>query len=96
MCVSANLCPPTCPEEETKGQRKQRERESLIWEQSVRGIGPVPCGSQWIYVGDRGSDIFLFWQACQQLGYDFVIRVAQDRGVLGRRRRPVKIPTCFI
>src|SRR5712664_1306634 len=71
------------PEGETRGQRKQRERESLIWEQSVRGIGPVPGGSQWIYVGDRGSDIFPFWQACQQLGYDFVIRVAQDRRVVG-------------
>jgi hypothetical protein len=71
------------PEKETKGQRKQRERESQIWEQSVRGIGPVPVGSQWIYVGDRGSDIFPFWQACQQLGYDFTIRVAQDRGVVG-------------
>jgi hypothetical protein len=71
------------PDQETKGQRKQRERESLVWEQSVRGIGPVPSGSQWIYVGDRGSDLFPFWQVCQKLGYDFTIRVAQDRGVLG-------------
>lgn len=71
------------PETETKGQRKQRERESQIWEQSIRGIGPVPTGSQWIYVGDRGSDLFPFWQACQELGYDFTIRVAQDRGVAG-------------
>jgi hypothetical protein len=71
------------PEKETKGQRKQRERESLIWEQSVRGIGPAPVGSQWIYVGDRGSDIFPFWQACQTLGYDFTVRVAQDRGMVG-------------
>lgn len=74
------------PEQETKGQRKQRERESLIWERSVRGMGPVFAGSQWIDVGDRGSDIFPFWQACQELGYDFCIRVAQDRGVLGEER----------
>ncbi len=71
------------PEQETKGEKKRRARESQVWEQSVRGIGPVPANSQWIYVGDRGSDIFPFWQACHQLGYDFVIRVAQDRGVLG-------------
>lgn len=71
------------PEKETKGEQKQRARESQVWEQSVRGIGPVPSGTQWIYVGDRGSDIFPFWQACQKLGYDFTIRVAQDRGVLG-------------
>jgi Transposase Tn5 dimerisation domain len=33
-------------------------------------------------VGDRGSDIFRFWQRCQELGYDFVTRVAQNRNVL--------------
>lgn len=80
------------PEQETKGQRKQRARESQIWEQSVRGIGPVPEGSQWIYVGDRGSDLFPFWQACQQLGYDFTIRVAQDRGIGSEEAEAVDDP----
>ncbi len=37
---------------------------------------------QWIYVGDRGSDIYTFWQTCEHLAYDFVIRVAQDRRAL--------------
>lgn len=81
------------PAKETKSQRKQRERESLIWEHSVRRMGPVPSASQWIYVGDRGSDIFPFWQACQQLGYDFVIRVAQDRGIVGEEAEPTADPT---
>lgn len=72
------------PEHETKGENKRRARESQVWEQSVRSIGPVPEKSQWIHVGDRGSDIFPFWQACRELGYDFVTRVAQDRGVLGK------------
>lgn len=80
------------PEQETKGQRKQRERESLVWEHSVRSIGPVPTGSQWIYVGDRGSDLFPFWQACQKLGYDFTIRVAQDRGVRGKEAETTDDP----
>jgi hypothetical protein len=31
-------------------------------------------------VAGRGSDLFPFWQACQQVGSDVVIRVAQDRG----------------
>ena len=70
------------PKGETKAQRKKRVRESQIWERSIQGIGPVPENQQWIYVGDRGSDIYTFWQACQQLGYDFVVRVAQDRRVL--------------
>lgn len=82
----------SAPEKETKGQRKQRERESQVWEQSVRGMGPVPTGSQWIYVGDRGSDLFPFWHVCQELGYDFTIRVAQDRGVAGEGAEPACDP----
>jgi hypothetical protein len=70
------------PEKETKAERNKRWRESLIWEQSIERIGPVPENTQWIYVGDRGCDIFRFWQWCQELGYDFVTRVAQNRNVL--------------
>lgn len=33
------------PAQGTKGQRTPRARESPIWEQRVRGIGPVPKGS---------------------------------------------------
>jgi len=69
------------PVGETKAQRKKRERESQVWERSVKQIGRVPQSHQWIYVGDSGSDIYTFWQTCENLGYDFVIRVAQDRCV---------------
>jgi Transposase DNA-binding len=70
------------PKGETKAQRTKRVRESQVWERSIQAIGPVPDQQQWIYVGDRGSDIYTFWQTCEQLGYDFVVRVAQDRRVL--------------
>lgn len=70
------------PEKETQAEHNTRWRESLIWEQSIERIGPVPTNTQWIYVGDRGSDIFRFWQRCEQLGYDYVTRVAQNRNVL--------------
>lgn len=70
------------PEKETKAERNARWRESLIWEQSIERIGSVPANTQWIYVGDRGSDIFRFWQRGLELGYDFVTRVAQNRNVL--------------
>jgi hypothetical protein len=76
------------PEKETKGQRKQRERESQVWEQRVRGMGAVPAKTQGISVGDRGSDSFPLWQACQQLGDDVTIRVAQDRRVTGEESEP--------
>jgi hypothetical protein len=70
------------PKGETQAQRKKRLRESQIWERSLQQIGPVPEQQTWICVGDRGSDIYTFWQTCQQLGYDFVVRVAQDRRIL--------------
>lgn len=58
-----------------------RPRESQVWERSVQRIGRVPENCQWIYVGDSGSDVYTFWQTCEELGYDFVLRVAQDRDV---------------
>ncbi len=81
------------PEKETKAEHNQRWRESLIWEQSIERIGPVPRGTQWIYVGDRGSDIFRFWQRCQELGYDYVTRVAQNRNVLVEEEDEQEDPT---
>jgi len=81
------------PEKETKAERNTRWRESMIWEQSIQRIGPVPANTQWIYVGDRGSDIFRFWQRCQQLGYDHVTRVAQDRNVLVEEADEQEDPT---
>lgn len=70
------------PKGETQAQKQKRARESQVWERSVQAMGPVPENQQWIYVGDRGSDIYSFWQTCQELGYDFVIRLAQDRRAL--------------
>ncbi len=81
------------PEKETKAEHNQRWRESLIWEQSIERIGPVPRGTQWIYVGDRGSDIFRFWQRCQELGYDYVTRVAQNRNALVEEEDEQEDPT---
>jgi hypothetical protein len=81
------------PEGETRAQRNKRWRESYIWEQSIERIGPVPAGLQWICVGDRGSDVFRFWQRCQELGYDHVTRVAQDRNVLVEEADEQEDPT---
>ena len=66
---------------ETKAERKKRGRESHVWEESVLQIGRVPKHCQWIYVSDSNSDVYTFWQTCEDLGYDFVLRVAQDRNV---------------
>ncbi len=69
------------PKGETKRERKERERESQVWERSIQALGSPPVGVQWIHVGDRGSDIFSFLSLCRELGCDFVVRAAQDRCV---------------
>lgn len=71
------------PEQETRAQRLKRERESHVWERSVAAIGRPPEGVEWIHVGDRGSDIFTFFETCLACGTHFLTRVAQDRCVEG-------------
>ncbi len=72
----------SAPPGETKWQREQREqRESQVWERSVRAIGVPPPGVQWIHVGDRASDLFPFLRACLEQCCDFVVRASYDRCV---------------
>jgi hypothetical protein len=66
------------PKGETK---RQRERESQVWERSVQAIGAPPAGAQWIHIGDRYSDIFALLSLMRQQQCDFVVRAAQDRCV---------------
>jgi len=67
------------PEHETQAQRLKRVRESCVWQRSVMHIGPPPEGVEWIHVGDRGSDIFTFFETCLAQQTHFLVRVAQDR-----------------
>ena len=68
------------PKKETRAQRRQRARESQIWERCAQQIGAAPAGVRWVHVGDRAADIYTFWQTCEQLGCEFVVRVMEDRG----------------
>ncbi len=72
------------PKGETRAQRRKRARESQIWERSAQQIGAAPTEVHWVHVGDRAADIYTFWQTCQQLGCDFVVRATQDRGVVAQ------------
>jgi hypothetical protein len=83
----------SAPKGETKAQKQKRARESQVWERSVQAMGTVPENQQRISVGDRGSDIYTFWQTCQELGYDFVIRLAQDRRALLEKEAEEDDPT---
>ena len=54
------------PQGEQRHQRRQREeRESDLWMRQVQAIGTPESGSMWVHVGDRGADMFPFFQACQ-------------------------------
>lgn len=59
--------------------RKNRPRESQLWEQAGVRIGEAPPSVRWVRVCDRGADIYEFLQSCLHLGHGFVVRAAQDR-----------------
>ena len=64
---------------QTTRQRRQRERETAVWWQSVEQVGRPAQGTRWIQVGDRYADMLPFLQRCKRLGTDFVVRAAQNR-----------------
>src|SRR5215470_10074649 len=72
------------PEGEQRYQRRQRnERETDVWMRQVSAIGTPEPGSMWVHVGDRGADMFPFFQACQATQTHFLVRAAQNRRVEG-------------
>jgi hypothetical protein len=73
------------PSGEARSHRhKREERETDVWMRQVQAIGTPPRGSTWVHVGDRGADMFPFFQACQQTQTHFVVRAAQNRRVQGQ------------
>src|SRR2546426_9450924 len=70
------------PEGEQRHQRRKRdERETDVWMRQVHAIGTPAPGSVWVHVGDRGADMFPFFQACQATQTHFLVRAAQNRRV---------------
>ena len=65
--------------QETRTQRKRRQRESEIWPTSVRQIGRGGERSRWVHVCDRYADNYEMFTACKRTEVDFVIRLSQDR-----------------
>jgi hypothetical protein len=63
----------------SRGERLRRPRKSQTWAAAFKATGPLPRGSQWIYIADRESDFYGPLQICRQHGVDFVIRACQDR-----------------
>jgi Transposase DNA-binding/Transposase DDE domain len=70
------------PEGEHRHQRlKREERETDVWIRQVHAIGTPEPGSMWVHVGDRGADMFPFFQACRSTQTHFLVRAAQNRRV---------------
>ena len=70
------------PEGEQRSQRRKREeRETAVWIRQVHAIGTPEPASRWVHVGDRGADMFPFFQACQATQTHFLVRAAQNRRV---------------
>jgi hypothetical protein len=70
------------PQGEQRYQRRKRdERETDVWMRQVHAIGTSEPGSLWVHVGDRGADMFPFFQACQATQTHFLVRAAQNRRV---------------
>lgn len=70
------------PDGEQRSQRhKREERETDVWMRQVQSIGTPEPGSIWVHVGDRGADMFPFFQACQATQTHFLVRAAQNRRI---------------
>jgi Transposase DNA-binding len=72
----------SAPEGEKRHERLKREkRETDVWIRQVHSIGTPARRGVWVHVGDRGADMFPFFQACQATRTHFLARAAQHRRV---------------
>jgi hypothetical protein len=62
-------------------RRKREERETDVWMRQVQAIGTPDPGSMWVHVGDRGADMFPFFQACRSTQTHFLVRAGKSRRV---------------
>ena len=69
------------PKRETSGQRKKRERESVLWTNGIAAVGRPPDGVRWVDVADAAADDYEAMRASVNAGHDFLLRVSQNRQV---------------
>ena len=69
------------PEAESHTARQRRDRESRLWEQGIRGVGPASAGACWIDIADRGADSFEVMHAALEQGHQFLFRACKDRKI---------------
>jgi hypothetical protein len=70
------------PAGETRSQRRQRsERETDVWMRQVMRLGTFPDQTIFVHVGDRGADLFPFFQACRAMQTHFLVRAFANRRI---------------
>lgn len=69
------------PEGSRAFARQHRWRESALWQQSTRHLGPAPAAARWVRICDRGADVYEFLEACRAARHGYVVRAAQDRAL---------------
>jgi hypothetical protein len=68
------------PAAETRSKRRQRaERETDVWMRQVRRLGSFPPRTTIVHVGDRGADMFPFFQACRATQTHFLVRTSSSQ-----------------
>ena len=68
------------PAGETRSKRRQRDtRETDVWMRLVQRLGSYPAETLVVHVGDRGADMFSFFQACQATHTQFLVRGFENR-----------------
>jgi hypothetical protein len=66
-------------DEGVAAKRDAPGRESRLWTEGVRGIGPAPEGRVWIDICDRGADLYEFLEYEVSHHRSFVVRSKSNR-----------------
>jgi hypothetical protein len=69
--------------ESNHARQSRSDRESMRWAAALAEPGPIPEGSQQIYVADRESDIYEVFERCHGSGRSLVIRATHPRALAG-------------
>jgi len=67
---------------ESRSERRQRPTEADLWSNWIPEVDIKNREKRnWIFVGDRGNDIFKFVEICKEKGWDCLYRACQNRVV---------------
>jgi hypothetical protein len=63
-------------------KKNSKRTEAAVWHEAVTAIGLCPTCKTWVSLGDRGADVFAHFEACLDLGWQCLVRLAHDRVLL--------------